>query len=80
MIETWIEPTDICQMVETYVYKELDDARKFDNSEPLDESGIWSLHQLARRIYARGVEDGVRQEQTRTNAQRQRDTNAQATA
>jgi hypothetical protein len=50
----------VVEAVERYVYEELRDAVKYSNREPLDESGIWSLHALAARIYAKGWEDGER--------------------
>lgn len=64
--------TQIIQMVEQYVWKELDDARKYGNRTPLDESGIWSLHRLCAEIYSIGFRDGefVEAERQRYIAQR----------
>ena len=53
-------PADVVQAVEDYIHKELSDAQKYDNSSPLDESGIWSLHRLAANIYAKGFDAGCR--------------------
>lgn len=80
MSDPRIEPQDIIQMVESYVGKELNDAEKFVNREPFDNSGVWSLHALAARIYARGFEDGEQAESERGNAQRRREREARITA
>jgi hypothetical protein len=50
----------VTQAVEQYVSKELHDAKAFSNREPLDDSGVWSLHALAGRIYALAWEDAER--------------------
>jgi len=71
-----IEPQEVIQAVEFYIEQELNDAAKYDNRAPFDESGIWSLHQLARDIYARGVDDGTRQEAERQRHQGRRDREA----
>ena len=55
-----IEPDSVVSAVEQYVRAELRDADRFSNRTPLDESGIYSLHALAARIYALGWEDGER--------------------
>ncbi len=62
---TVIEPIEVVNLVEEYVHKELHDADRYVNSEPLDESGIWSLHQLAGRIYAAGFDAGRRSTEER---------------
>lgn len=67
-----IEPASVVQMVEEYAYKELSDAEKYDNREPLDESGIYSLHMLAAQVYAAGFEDGERAATQRESNSRQR--------
>ena len=64
-----IEPREVIDLVEDYVYRELRNAEQYENSTPLDESGIYGLHRLAREIYALGVRDGVSQEVTRTQRQ-----------
>lgn len=51
-------PVSIVQEVERYVDDELADAKKFDNRTPLDESGVWSLHEVVARAYAKGFSDG----------------------
>ena len=58
--------------VEQYIDKELDDAARYDNREPLDESGIYSLHRLAERLYAAGFTDGATAEQVRFDGMRRR--------
>lgn len=55
-----IEPEPVAQLVETYVEDELRDAEKFTNRTPLDDSGVWSLHQLAAVIYAAAWNDATR--------------------
>lgn len=74
MTDNHIEPTEVIQLVEHYVDRELRDAEQYTNRTPLDESGVWSLHQLARDVYARGVQDGVRQEGERARRDRVRET------
>lgn len=78
MTDTIPVPATVVQQVEEYVYKELSDAEKYDNSSPLDESGIWSLHRLAARIYAAGFDAGerVEAERSRAAANRRRDAEA----
>lgn len=44
-------------MVERYVDREVADA-KYDNRQPLDDSGVYSLHFLAAEIFAAGVKQG----------------------
>lgn len=80
MSDPRIEPQDIIQMVESYVGKELNDAEKYTNREPFDDSGVWSLHALAAKIYARGFEDGERAERERNNGQRRREREAEIAA
>lgn len=63
----------VVQQVEEYIYSELSDAAKYENRTPLDESGIWSLHALAARIYQLGFDDGERIESERARAERLRE-------
>lgn len=70
--EARISPAAVVQAVEDYVESELSDAARYDNREPLDESGIWSLHRLAAVIYAIGWADGERAAVTRLRAAQQR--------
>ncbi|MEV0031405.1 hypothetical protein [Nocardia sp. NPDC050793] len=72
MADNWIEPREVIELVERYVSEELADAERYDNRTPLDRSGVWSLHQLARDIYAHGVKDGTMQEQMRNVHARER--------
>lgn len=67
------EPFDVVQYVDMWIEDELRDAARFDNRQPLDESGCHSLHNLARKIYALGVHDGCVQQANRDKAQRQRE-------
>ncbi len=55
-----IETEATAELVEGFVSKTLSDAEKYSNSEPMDESNIFSLHVLAARIYADGYLDGQR--------------------
>jgi hypothetical protein len=71
-----IEPKAIAELVETYVSDEYADARKFDNRALLDESGVWTLHQLAAEIYALGFRDGAFTEETCERGKRQRKADA----
>ncbi len=57
MRESVVTP-EVVQLVDEYVRRELADAQKYDNSTPLDESGIYSLHLLAAQIFAKGYELG----------------------
>jgi hypothetical protein len=75
-----ILPSELVMRVDLYVDKELHDARKYDNREPFDYSGIYSLHSLAAEIYASGWRDGERAQATREQAQRYRDREAKAGA
>lgn len=61
-------PIDLTQAVDRYVDKERDDAKKYDNREPLDYSGVWSLHALAAEIYAAGFSAGEQVEAERSRA------------
>ena len=64
-----IEPREVIDLVERFVSEALRDAERYENRAPLDESGIYGLHQLAREVYALGVRDGVSQEVTRAQWQ-----------
>ena len=71
-----IEPQAVVQMVEDYVTSELASREKFDNRDPLDHSGVWSLHALAAAIYVKGYEDGEQAQAERDRGQRARDRQA----
>lgn len=75
-----VEPKRIVELVEGFVNDEHDDDRKYTNRTPLDESGVWTLHQLAAEIYALGFQDGVRAEEARQRGKRERKFNAAAAA
>lgn len=72
-----IEPQQVIQNVEQYIESELDAAARYDNREPLDSSGAYSLHRLAAEIYAAGWADGERAEAERSREQRRRDRDAE---
>lgn len=67
-----VEPLEIAQEVERYVDSEIRDAKKYSNRELFDESGVYSLHELAARIYQSGFNDGRAVEGWKRNEQRQR--------
>ena len=67
-----VEPRAIAGLVETFVNDEHEDARKYSNRTPLDESGVWTLHQLAAEIYAVGFDDGLRTSEAREQGTRAR--------
>ena len=67
-----VEPQAIVALIEGFVNDEHNDDRKYTNRTPLDESGVWSLHQLAAEIYAAGFEEGVRTEEARQRGKRER--------
>ena len=73
MSDSHIEPQRVIELVESYVAEELRDAEKYTNRTPLDESGVWSLHQLAREVYALGVKDGCTQESLRESRRHTRE-------
>lgn len=65
-------------MVEDYVDRAHDQAAKYDNSTPLDESGVWGLHELAATIFETGFEEGSRVRGIREQGQRQRRRDAES--
>ena len=67
-----VEPKAIADLVEFFINDEHGNAAKYTNRTPLDESGAWSLHQLAGKIYAAGFEEGERAEGDRWQGSRQR--------
>ena len=71
-----VEPKEIADLVEFFINDEHGNAAKYTNRTPLDESGAWSLHQLAGKIYAAGFEEGERAEGARWQGSRQRRLNA----
>lgn len=70
--EPRILPPSLVEAVERYVESELDDAARFDNRHPFDESGVWSLHALAAEVYAAGWADGEAAEASRDRGARAR--------
>jgi hypothetical protein len=73
MAEQRVEPSSVVDLIEEYVSKELADAKHYENSEPLDESGVYSLHRLGAEIYAAGWNDGEQSALRREYATRQRE-------
>jgi len=73
-----VEPNKIVDLVEGFVNDEYSDDSKYENRTPLDESGIWSLHQLAAEIYAAGFAEGVRTEEARQRGKCERKFDAAA--
>ena len=71
-----VEPKVIADLVEAFVNDEHDDVRKYTNRTPLDESSVWTLHQLAAEIYGLGFLDGARTEEARQQGRRQRKSDA----
>lgn len=71
-----VEPQDVARLVEGYAATQLDEARKYQNREPLDDSGVGSLHRLAADIYALGYEEGLRTAYTRHQGSRDRERDA----
>lgn len=67
-----IEPRLVVSRVEEYVDAELAQVEKYDHRRPLDESGIYGLHQLAAEIYALGYAEGAGAGADRAQAQRYR--------
>lgn len=68
-----IEPMNIALMVDEYAATEHDAARRYENRELLDESGIYSLHELAARIYQHGFNDGRATEALRSQGSMRRE-------
>jgi len=73
MSERLVEPFAVAQLVEQYASDEIRDAAKYSNRAPLDESGVYSLHTLAARIYQLGFNEGASVERWRNAEQRHRD-------
>lgn len=65
-------PVDAVRLVELYVSSELEDARQYENRHPLDDSGIYALHQLAARIFSLGCVAGRDSERVRSEGARLR--------
>jgi hypothetical protein len=76
MSENRIEPQPVIDLVESYISQELRDFQRYENRSSFDSSGVWSLHQLAREVYALGVKDGAAQEGSRNVRQAHRDRGA----
>lgn len=65
-------PIDVVDSVERYVDSELDQAKKYDNRTPLDESGVYTLHQLVARVYQAGWDAGAMGQMHKESRLRQR--------
>ena len=66
-------PLAVSQAVDRWIDSELSDARRYDNRQPLDESGAWSLHRLVAESYARGWSDGSQVGEDRSRERRNRE-------
>jgi hypothetical protein len=66
-------PAELVHEVERFISSEHEAATKFSNREPLDESGAFTLHRLAARIFAAGVEAGEFAEAARDRGRRERE-------
>jgi hypothetical protein len=53
-----IEPYALSQQVERFVEKQFASAERYENSEVLDDSGVYELHELVAEAYAMGWRDG----------------------
>jgi hypothetical protein len=73
MTDAHILPCEQVADVDRWVDSELSDAAKYDNRAPLDDSGVWSLHRLAAKMYAAGWDAGERAATERENAARRRE-------
>lgn len=73
MAEYIVVPREVVEAVEWYVGKALASAREYENSSPLDESGVWDLHRLAAKIYAAGFDDGDRVAEVRARGREARE-------
>lgn len=67
-----VVPREVAEAVERYVERELADQGKYENRSPLDESGVYELHLLAAKIYARGFDDGDRVSEVRARGREAR--------
>lgn len=66
------EPSAIADLVEDFVTDEYRQAAQYDNKDVLDDSGVYSLHLLAARIYAEGHAEGRRAAEARQRGERRR--------
>jgi hypothetical protein len=53
-----VEPLVVTHLVEQYVDNAVRSAIQYENSEPLDDNGVFVLHELAAKIYALGWREG----------------------
>lgn len=67
-----VEPKEIAALIEAFVSDEHASVRKYENRELLDESSVWTLHQLAADIYEAGFDEGTRTHEARERGRRQR--------
>jgi hypothetical protein len=51
-------PTDVIFRVNSFLEEQRAEVEKYTNRGHLDQSATWSLHALARDIYAAGWSDG----------------------
>ena len=75
-----VMPVQVAQLVNGYAASELADSRKYSNRQPLDDSGIFSLHRLAAEIYAAGFTAGEQVAEERHHGERIRALDAEREA
>jgi len=73
-----VEPAEVALLVERYVDDALEKAAKYENSAPLDNSGVWDLHRLAAEIYAGGFGAGSQVQEIYERGQRHRKADAES--
>lgn len=80
MSDILVEPFEVARLVDQYADDQHLAASKYTNSEPLDESGIYTLHNVAARIYALGFKEGQQVQNWRDSAERSRKQDAERRA
>lgn len=68
-----IEPNEVVHLIEEYIDDERRAAEKSETRTPLDEDGIYRLHNVAALVYALGFYDGTCVANERHNRRRGRD-------
>lgn len=76
MAEPRVVPPSVTQLIETYIDRQLEQAHRYDNRQPFDESGVFDLHRLAALIYVSGWSDGEQSQAERDRGQRRRERRA----
>lgn len=78
MTDNYPEPANVAQQVDSWVSDQFRNARKWENSELLDDNGTFTLHRLAASIYAQGHAAGEQVERNRANEQLRRELDRQS--